>query len=113
MLEEEGVQFELDGDVGADGTVGGVLRENKVGKWRIRKEFFIDSSTPTTRREREHDGASSKTSGSKKRKMSETAAQNSSCDVMNEASAHDSISEEALRQEILNLLQKRAPGKTC
>ena len=84
ILEEEGIKFESDG-------------------MKIMKEHFIY--------EQETKACTKKTTNSTKqsttRKKSNTASKQAPTDVV------DEVTEEMLKKEILQLLNKRAPGKTC
>ena len=86
MLEEEGVQFEVSSDGKSD---------------KIRREYFVDTSTPAA-----------SGSGSKKQRTKHETTDKTESQGNNSATTH-LLSEATLKQEILNVLQSRAPGKTC
>lgn len=95
MLEEEGVEFES-----VEGN----------GRWKIRENFFIDEN-------REIDtGSSSKRRKSSKEIPVEVKKANSHVQQATEidaATPQHVIGEEKLKREILSILGKRSPGKTC
>mmetsp|Transcript_25374 Transcript_25374/g.53493 ORF Transcript_25374/g.53493 Transcript_25374/m.53493 type:complete len:96 (-) Transcript_25374:489-776(-) len=95
MLEEEGVEFES-----VEGS----------GRWKIRENFFIDEN-------REIDaGSSSKRRKSAKEIPVEVERKDSNVQQTTEidaATAQRVIGEEKLKREILSILRKRSPGKTC
>ena len=85
MLEEEGIKFESDG-------------------MKIMKEHFIneqETSKACTKK------TTTSTKQSTTRKKSNTASKQAPTALV------DEITEEMLKKEILQLLNKRAPGKTC
>ena len=104
MLEEEGIQFE-----GGDG---------KDGKRKIREEFFIGSTT-AAKKDSKCDN-SNRSDGSKRQKTQHQVDVDKkspetlgSTDSNKPTTKNDAMSEKTLQQEILTILQKRAPGKTC
>ena len=107
MLEEEGVVFEDDGK-------------------RIKKEYFVESTTSasaaksaeadtTTKPKRK----TAKSKEAKKRKAKESISNESTTSASSKSKSKyfntntTAVSEAKLKQEILNLLQKRQAGKTC
>mmetsp|Transcript_21856 Transcript_21856/g.47514 ORF Transcript_21856/g.47514 Transcript_21856/m.47514 type:complete len:97 (+) Transcript_21856:428-718(+) len=96
MLEEEGIIFEKDG---------------KSSK--IRKDFFVESASVTnSATTKPTSTASGKGKGSKKRKTEEPAS-NQTATTKRKSKYFATVPEEKLKEEILNLLQKRTVGKTC
>lgn len=99
LLEAEGIIFE----------------EAHNGSCKIRKEFFVELvSTPgtvtATKTKPKPKGAIS-SEGAKKRKIEEP--QQSTATARKTSKYFVTVSEDKLKKEILNLLQKRQPGKTC
>ncbi|KAL7471274.1 hypothetical protein ACHAXS_011580 [Conticribra weissflogii] len=97
MLEEEGVEFESsDGD----------------GRWKIREIFFIGEGKQLS-----DDLTSSKrqktANGNQVVKDEVTTSNILETIEVNATIPQNDISEEKLKQEILSILGKRAPGKTC
>jgi hypothetical protein len=89
MLEEEGIKFESDG-------------------MKIMNEHFVnnDEGTKVCAKKRKEK--------TKATKQSSTANNNKNAASKPTATAAvDEITVEMLKQEILQLLNKRAPGKTC
>ncbi len=87
MLEDEGIQFEADG-------------------MKIMEKHFINE-------EGTKDCTKKRKGKSKVSKEPTTTTTNKSASKLSAASASDEITEEMLKKEILQLLNKRAPGKTC
>jgi hypothetical protein len=84
MLEDEGIRFEPDGK-------------------KILKQYFVGN-------EKEE----SKVRFAKKRKEEKTINQQpATCSTFNNSVLVDEITEEMLKKEILDLLNKQALGKTC
>ena len=95
MLEEEGIIFEIEG------------KYNK-----IRKDFFVESTSVSNLATKPKGAATGK--GSKRQKMDEPPLnQSATKKTKSKYFDTDTVSEDTLKQEILNLLQKRQVGKTC
>jgi len=87
MLEEEGIKFESDG-------------------MKIMNEHFInEGGTQVCTKKRK--------GKTKATKQSSTTTNNNTASTQTATAAVDEITEEMLKKEILQLLRKRAPGKTC
>jgi hypothetical protein len=105
MLEEEGVQFEVSSDGKSD---------------KIRKEYFVDTSPPAAsasgssakKRTLPDSNISSTVKQPKKQRAKHETTDKAESQGNNSATTH-LLSEATLKQEILNVLQSRAPGKTC
>jgi len=95
LLEEEGIIFEIEG------------KYNK-----IRKDFFVESASVSNSVTKPKGAASGKGKGSKRQEMDEPPL-NQPATKKTKSKYFDTVSEETLKQEILNLLQKRQVGKTC
>jgi hypothetical protein len=85
MLEAEGIKFELDGR-------------------KIMNEHFVNNNGG--------DGTKKRNEKTKATKQSSKTNNNTASKPIATA-AFDEITEQMLKQEILQLLDKRAPGKTC
>jgi len=88
MLEEEGIKFESDG-------------------MKIMNEHFINEGGTQVCTKKKKKGKTKAT------KQSSTTTNNNTASKQTATAAVDEITEEMLKKEILQLLRKRAPGKTC
>lgn len=88
----------------------GILFDDEEGKTsKIRHEFFVQSSSqPATKSDAEVKSGKS----TKKRKSNESSSKGSPTKTKSKYFTN-TISEDKLKQEILNLLEKRQAGKTC
>ena len=87
MLEDEGIVFEEDGGIS-----------------KIRQEFFVtDVAGPNC----------SKNSGSKRKRTYDDSSGKYELHKKSSNISWTHVTEEYLKQEILNTLQKRNVGKTC
>ncbi len=87
MLEDEGIQFEADG--------------MKI----LDKHFINEEGTKDCTKKRK--------AKTKVTKQPSNTTNNKTSSKVLATSASDEITEEMLKKEILQLLNKRAPGKTC
>jgi len=94
LLEEEGVVFEEEG------------KSNK-----IREDFFVEGTSVSKSIIKRKSATRSK--GSKKQKIVEEPPSNQTATEKRKSKYFDTAFEEKLKQEIINLLQKRQVGKTC
>mmetsp|Transcript_6753 Transcript_6753/g.10286 ORF Transcript_6753/g.10286 Transcript_6753/m.10286 type:complete len:122 (+) Transcript_6753:297-662(+) len=87
ILEEEGIKFESDG-------------------LKIMNDHFINEGGTQVCTKK-------KKGKTKATKQSSTTTYNNTASTQTATAAVDEITEEMLKKEILQLLNKRAPGKTC
>ena len=87
MLEDEGIQFEANG--------------MKI----LDKHFINEEGTKDCTKKRK--------AKTKVTKQPTNTTNNKTASKVSATSASDEITEEILKKEILQLLNKRAPGKTC
>ncbi|KAL9188606.1 hypothetical protein ACHAXT_006984 [Thalassiosira profunda] len=91
LLEGEGIEFEEDGK----------------GSSKIQKQFFVDAPSSS-------DGTKAKTGAARGAKKRITSQNDKPSATKSKKSKYFSAaSEDMLKREILNLLEKRQPGKTC
>lgn len=90
----------------------GIVFEDKGNSSKIRYDFFVEPATTTESATKTKSSTSLK--GSKKQKMEEPQSKPAAT-KKHKSKYFDtsSVSEETLKEEILNLLQKRQTGKTC
>lgn len=97
LLEEEGVGFEEDGK-------------------KIRTEYFVASPrdpAAAVRRPASKPNPKSSPKGSNKRRAEERSDQAAAASPKRKSKYFETVTEETLKEEILNLLGKRQKGKTC
>ena len=97
LLEAEGIAFEEDGKI-----------------CKIREDFFVQVE-PASNNQDARPKSKTNEKGSKKRKLQEDGPKAASTKTKSKYfdTKTSSVSEETLKQEILNLLGKRDVGKTC